>query len=280
MRGKLVFLFLTSFFCLVCSLSCTKRTEWVASVGNQRISQADVELRKGIVRLSNPKTSSKEALQQLIEYKVGNEILQLLGHGISQKDLLQEIEKIKKEAKGNKSLAAVLRSYQHNPSFSEVYLYPRIVASKINELYENDKAFNEKELAVATTLLNKAKANPEKFEALAGEMGLPFFRGWFSEQEKEIVWETPRGLASADVKLPKEAWFSQKIKNEFLSKTGPQQVYGDPIPFWFGYLILRKDLAEKNAHAFSASVAPRKGRWTWVNQKSHWLPITKFDGVR
>jgi len=258
-------------------LGCTKKTEWLASVGNQRISREDVELRKEMIRLSNPKVTTPEALKQLIDYKVGVEILQSMGNRINQKDISTELEKIRNESKKDNKTEALLKAYQHNPSFSELYLYPRIVSHKINWLYENDKAFHEKELGLASTLLTKAKAEPAKFEAFAAEMELPFLQGSFSEKDKQILWEIPRGLASTSVRLPKEAWFSQRIKNQFLSKTAPNQMFSEPQPFWFGYLILRRDPSEKNSYAFSVSVAPRKDKGKWIHQKSYWLPISKFD---
>jgi len=261
---------------LLLSTGCT-RSEWVASVGNQRISKNDVSLRLEMIRLLNPKATKTEALDQLINYKIGNEILEATGNRISQRDISGELEQIKKEAVRNPKLSSLLRAYQRNHSFSELFLYPRIVESKVLNLYENDKPFHEKDFTTASTLLNRTKADPSNFETITKEMGFPFFQGSIDSKDGALTWDMARGLASDKPKLPQESWFGQKLRNEYLNKMGTNQVFSEPIPFWFGYLILRKDPAEKNLIKFSASVTPRPGQWFWIKQKSFFVPVTRFD---
>ncbi|NBT59810.1 hypothetical protein EBT16_13610, partial [bacterium] len=256
------------------------RTEWVASVGNQRISKQDVELRLEMVKLVNPKATQKEALDQLINYKVGNYILESMGQRISQQDVADQMEKLKTEGKTETKIATVLRNYQRNHSFSELFLYPRLVESKIRSLYENDKAFHDKEWAAASMLLVRAKADPAKLETIAAEMGVPFLQGQFNDLDKNIQWDPGRGLASSGINLPKEPWFATKLTNEVLSKTESGKIYPEVKTLWFGYLVLRKDPSEKTIHSFSVAVAPRKALWQWMNQKSFLIPVTKYDGSR
>lgn len=260
-------------------LSACTRTVWVASVGNLRISQHDVEFRQEMFKLQSPHITKKEALDQLITYKVGTIILDEMGHKIRQQDIESELKQLKIEAIQNKSLGAVLRSYERNPSFSEIFLYPRMVENKIKSLYENDTAFNERELATASTLLGRAKQAPAKLETIAGEMGIPYFQGTFQEKGKSISWGAGRGMASASITLPVEAWFAQKLIREALSKIELGAIAPQIMPMWFGYLVVRRDLSEPNSFAFSVAVAPRKPKWMWVKQKSHLIPITKFDGA-
>jgi hypothetical protein len=258
-------------------LSACTRTEWVASVGSQRISKADVELRREMMKVQNPSVTQKEALDQLIKYKVGSIILEEMGQKITQKDIMAELKQMKTESLGNSKLGELLKGYERTPSFSEVFLYPRMVENKLKNLYENDKAFNEKELANASSLLSRANQDPAKFETIAGEMGIPFLQGGFSEKEKSISWSVGRGVASTTINLPVEPWFAEKIKKEALSKTETGKISAEIMPLWLGYLVLRKDVGEKNAYAFSVAVAPRNPIWKWMSQKSYLIPVTKFE---
>ena len=276
--SKLLSLVAIGLIALLNLTSCINRTEWLASVGNQRISKHDVNLRYEMMKLANPKITQKEAMEQLISYKVRSEILAGLGQRITPQEIATEIETMKKEAKWDSKVAALLRGYQRNHSFSEVYLYPKIVDKKIKNIFDNDIVFHEKEISVASTLLNRSKADPTKLEMIAGEMGLPFFRGTFSEADKTIQWDTSRGIASSNFMLPKEPWFSGQLKKEVLSKTETGKIFPEMVPFWFGYLIVRREPSEKNSFDFSVSIAPRKALWEWVSQKSFLLPITRFDG--
>jgi len=263
---------------LILTPACN-RTEWVASVGNQRISKADVDLKREMMRLSNPRASQKEALQQIIDYKLGYELLQGSGARITQKDVSDELNKVKNEAKKDKKTEALLRAYQRNHSFSELYLYPRIVASKISWLFENDKAFNEEELKIASTLISKSKADPAKFASFAADMNLPFFRGQIKNMGQGVEWEMLRSLASTNLSLPKEPWFASKFRNELLNKIEANRVFPEPVPFWFGFLVLRKEPSDRNSLVFSVAVIPRKGRSQWLSQKGFSLPVTRFDGA-
>jgi len=261
---------------LVCTFFGCTRSEWVAAVGKQRIGKASVDQRLKMLKLVDDKANEKSVTEQLIAFEVRKHILNAKGLSVSDQEVSSLLAQLKKESSKNPRIAQLLNSYEKDPQFKELYLLPQLVEKKASELYEQDTAFHNKELNMVNNLMTRAQAEPNQFEAITKEMGLPFLKGTVDSSHFLITWETSRDVASAP-KLPSDQpWFGRNLQEKYLAKTPVGKMVPQAWPIWFGYLVLRHDKTTKEGQSFSVSVLPRKGKNIWEKENSFPLSVNRF----
>jgi len=256
--------------------SCT-RTQWVASVGGQRISKNAVELREKMMKTFDPAMNQKTATEQMINFELRKKILESRGLTVSEGEVQAFLEFQRNEAKKNPTIAGFLKEFEKDPAFKEVYLYPQVAEKKARELFDKDEAFNKKEMETANLLMQKAQADTAHFENVAKDMGIPILKGVINASTGMIQWEAGREVASQSKVPGDKAWFGQGLKNNYLLKVEAGKMVPNLYPIWFGYLVMRSDKITKEELQFTMAIAPRRAQWMWEKEQTMTVNVLRFQ---
>jgi len=250
---------------------CTK-IRWVASVGDERISQDQVQTRFKMMQFFDPSMTEKKALDQIAFYKRGLLVLKKRNISISQMELDNRLKAKKAMAKNDPNMAKFLQSFESHPELTSLYLLPELIGGKLGELCHNDSTYNQAEVEKSQSLFIEAKKNPLQLEEVAKSKGIAFMKGSFDAQKWDLKWDQGRDLASS-MNVPSAPWFAQRMKNDILDKLQADQVYPEVYSLYLGFLVVRKDKSDSNnLNRFSVAMVPRKSCAEWNNSNFSGTP--------
>lgn len=247
---------------MLVQVGCTK-TQWVASIGNERISQTQAATRAEMMSFFDPKMNEKKALDQLISFKKTQLALKAKGVSITDEMLKSRLQSKKNQAKNNPALADFMKKFEGHSDLFSLYLMPEEASSRLGQLCQEDNVYHKAEFDKAQAVLEAAQKNPADFEKVAQSLSVPFLKGSFENKKWVLNWEKGRELASTNKSLEAN-WFSQKIKRDVLDKTEPEKMYSAIYPIHFGFLVFKKNNSEqKGMNHFSMAMVPRKSCSDW-----------------
>lgn len=247
---------------ILAQASCTK-TQWVASIGNERISQSEVSTRMEMMRFFDPAITEKKAMEQLISFKRNSLALKSKGVSVTDEMLKSRLQGKKNQAKNNPALANFMKKFENHPELFSLYLLPEETSARLGRLCREDSTYHQKEIEKAQSLLNEAQKNPAEFEKAAKSADVAYLRGSFENKKWVLNWEKGRELASSNRALAAR-WFSQKIKRDVLDKTESEKMFSAVYPIYFGFLIFKKEKSVgKDQYNFSMAMVQRKSCSDW-----------------
>lgn len=261
---------------LVMTSGCTGG-KVVATVGQQKITRADVDFRMEVMKVFSPSFNEKAALEQLIRSATLSEIMKSKGVAIGDKEVDEELERMKKLSANNPQMGKLFSEFGSKKRFKTLYIQPMLVdRMAFGSAYQKDDAFHKEEADKVETLIRDGKANPGRLEELAKKVGANFRKGSIQERDGNLSWEADRNVASP-VNLPQGAGLGQRWKSSLFEKASSGKVLETVENLGPYMMVMRLDSKDKNALKFSAAYVMKKSFGDWYNTNKANIQVVRTD---
>lgn len=276
---------------LLSLLSACTRDPVLLRVGQYTVHRTDAEYRNRVIRVYYPQETRELGLTQLQKAFLFAEILKNNGRPLTENDLKQEEDRIEKTTLMPELLGRIKEIFAGNKeAYRRDYVLP-VLAERViyYDFFLHDPKTQASSLKVAQTFLERVKASPEHFEAIAKKEGLKT-AGFTVSLREGLTWELEGGAPRPPASVPA---MPEKVKSKWAEQThssdegkrwirdviGPLragQVYPKVIDNGATWMIARYvrlrprqwDVYEMQAVSF-----PKAGFQKWLGQESEKVKI-------
>jgi hypothetical protein len=268
MKTRIAILTLLLFGSLLGGCHLFKKEEpAVATVGDYRITQKDIEYRDQVIRVYYPDTAESYGLKQLVASYTHAQVLKNNGVTIDESTLNAEIERIDKTTQAPETLERIKKVFGDNKAaYKKVFILPTFADRTIYfDFFRDNKDIHAPAQRKAEDFLAKAIADPKDFKSLAEKQAKKWTIVRVSEADG-VEWG-PKHPADGHSSAPEgKRWIS-----EYLLDLMPGQVYPKLIAkedHWISLKLVAKKVVKKSAtYELEAAIFSKQDYGQWLDEQ-------------
>jgi hypothetical protein len=218
------------------------RSNTVATVGDYQITQQDLNYRKKVIKIYNPRETRDLSYLQLKEAFLLASILKNNGVEVSDTTLKKEASRINEKSNNQEVLAKIRAVFGKDiESYLKVYVLPIYVKREIYyNLFLKSESIHDETLKKAKLIIASAESSRENLQALATQNELRFLEFYisprygmvpFSEIENFVKKQYDESFKGSNIG---KLWV-----DEVVSSTKPGEIYKNIVNFGETWLVVK-----------------------------------------